>query len=746
MLDRSGYERGYERRGLEALYTFTPFKIVYKQHGGGAGEEPSDAYTLVILPPTRFKAFYYKDFGDVCRKNLIDLLKREYPKKNVWGFWFRSTLRKLPISVDNRYNVYEYVDWPAFQFKKDGPYVVVLHSILYRALTEDIPIEYRRLRNLFNKHSGLFLLAEYSYESLAHPRFCLRGLVLISHRDSCPIKYVCPFAIWGRCSGNLYSIRETYSGLYKVIPQIKVKLLDLETVEGDRKRSRVRLFVIPFGFHPLAYVYFVDELSLLAFYEGVVFQPKKCWIPYHFASFRYTLGIRILNTDAIVLEFETSTLDKIVNDLMEHKWVVYKKVLLSESKLCDDSKCDMKPDYLAPWKRLYSTIQSNNAETFDTLVRDSKSLDEANKQYYRFIVVHTIAHNIISSLWSELGLDQDYLSYRVLYDGGKWKIYLYETVSGGLGYLKYLAMQKSRLYEIIVKSIYNESLIGSRIVEEYCRGGIDDRDVAELKRFLENVAKYAQGDRELADTANELSRFISLLYEVYRRHGVTIHPYTIRYILQTLVPGRLRETFGNTMDRIVSMFSAFDGNIGCGFIEDGCSLGPFLEPLSISYTVVEYLAKQHSRAGEGLSLGTSVRDIILPWLKMARTKLRIITSNISIDNNIIGILSELCRNGGSVFVMLSKNAVDDEVSRTAVNELRNSLGGCIKVRISENLRAKAIIIDDMAVIEDPFDFAKSGLVFNIENLSKIITDPAKVGEYVRKFNELWNSSKEYDVM
>ncbi|MEM3998957.1 MAG: phospholipase D-like domain-containing protein, partial [Ignisphaera sp.] len=387
-----------------------------------------------------------------------------------------------------------------------------------------------------------------------------------------------------------------------------------------------------------------------------------------------------------------------------------------------------------------------NAETFDTLVRDSKSLDEANKQYYRFIVVHTIAHNIISSLWSELGLDQDYLSYRVLYDGGKWKIYLYETVSGGLGYLKYLAMQKSRLYEIIVKSIYNESLIGSRIVEEYCRGGIDDRDVAELKRFLENVAKYAQGDRELADTANELSRFISLLYEVYRRHGVTIHPYTIRYILQTLVPGRLRETFGNTMDRIVSMFSAFDGNIGCGFIEDGCSLGPFLEPLSISYTVVEYLAKQHSRAGEGLSLGTSVRDIILPWLKMARTKLRIITSNISIDNNIIGILSELCRNGGSVFVMLSKNAVDDEVSRTAVNELRNSLGGCIKVRISENLRAKAIIIDDMAVIEDPFDFAKSGLVFNIENLSKIITDPAKVGEYVRKFNELWNSSKEYDVM
>ncbi|MDK6028874.1 phospholipase D-like domain-containing protein [Ignisphaera sp. 4213-co] len=741
----------YERRGLEALYAFTPFKIVYKHRDESRGK--TDAYVLVILPPKRYYTLYVEDFKEVENLNIENII-RSFKKENydLWKkLWQNRFKRRHPIQIEN-IKIYEYESWPSLHFKESkSPYVLIIDEVLYNVFNGSIPIEDERVKRIFNSRYKYrrFLLAEYNFNSLSNPFFCSRGYVLITHRQKCPVKNICPYGREGRCNGSLLRIGETYTGLYKVFPQVKVKILSPMEI-ASKMQLHIWLFSIRYNWYPLLNVYFANRVSLLAFYEGIVFQPKKSFLQHYLIKFGRTPGVRIIDTDALILEFDVETLDKVVNELLQkdYSWPKFKKSLLSKSDLCSEKSCEKSPKILRPWRFLEEELRSgfDNEKNLNRVFNDligsaTSSLNEQDKQYYRFIIVHTIAHNVLLSLWRELGLSEAHLRYKIDSENGRWAIYIYEAVSGGLGYLRLLAFnRKSKLYEIIEKSIYESP--PEEFAERYCSCTIRDEDIDTIQNMLSDLRrKCGENDDDCIKAVNKLQKFVNSIYSImYKKFNVTLHPYTITYILNRIVPGRLSELFSNVVESILSLFLPFDGSIYCGFIEEGCSLGPFLEPLSISYTVMKHIADN----GKQYTPYPHADKIVVPWMKLAKNKLKIMTSNISLNENhkVYKTIKSLCERSGKVYILLGKNAVDDEASKKTAEMFLKNLGKCVEIRLHPQLHAKAVIIDDVAVVEGSFNLTISGLSKNIE-FANILLKPDEVKRRVEDFDKLWNESKEY---
>lgn len=746
----------YVRSGLAALYSFTPFKIIYtKEHGGEV-----ISYTMVFTTPSNYHGYYHGSFTERLNARLNDIVAyfndnaKERHLNRLWRK--RASVARL---VDDR-TVYIYEEFPSFEFTKTGsPYVMIIDRNLHDYLLGRLSKE--RLESILKRFTQRrFVLAEFSYKSLSSPRICRKGLVLVSHRDSCPLLELrlstCRIE-GGKCPHYVTSTRETYAGLFKVFPLLKIVVTSQQPEE-----EMLTLCSLHYKGYPLAIVRFSDNITLIAYYRGIVFRSKTPYTEYDYLyvpmSKKRTIGARIRKTQGLVLTFESTTLKMLFKEVANNEWVRLKCNLLAKAQITLDNLLGgptVSQSYKI-WRELEDLINSISKKKIEDL--DKLMSQSPSEELTEFLVVHTLAHVIVDSLRTRLGLSDEEFMYAI--EGStntsqffrdadldelrsrRWRVYFFEAASGGYGFLKALTANRKKLYNLLSTTISAFSEIDLK-VKSYCKGltVLDNQEREEIKkRLLIDISRACQESlEEVISVCKQLEDLVNGLFEVVDRYKVSFHPYALRHVLVNIIPGVLGERFRDFTEKMLTTFGPFDGNVGCCYIEEGCYLGPFLEPFTTSFSILEHVSANQNK------LKGKIKDVVLSWLKQASREVRIMTSNMSKETKIFEALKRLRDNRGvTVKVLLGKNAVNDLLTCKAVKELRNTLGEGLKVRIHRRLHDKAIIIESLSVITGTFNLTAQGLNVNIENL-EVIVDPSRVKEYIERFDNLWSESEEYNI-
>lgn len=758
----SGSERGryeekrYSRPGIEALVAFTPFKIIYAKKVGGE----ISSFVLTFYPSQNFYSLYHENFDSVKDKQIRAIVKEvegmsgEKSNTKGWSYvvelWKQAGLRQKRVAGGRRILVYR--RFVASEFSREkSPYVVFLHKSIYRFFSRGgLPEEqlHKHLAGLAKR--GMFAVAEFSYQSLRRPRVCAKGLVLLSHREECPIMDLCPY--WRRKSkcGFYRGVDETYAGLYKVFPLIR----KVVTSSSYRYGGAVPIAVVGYKGLPLLSVYYDDDLSVVAYYTGIIFKSKSPHVDYQYLHVALghpngelpTLGVIVRHTQGFIIVFHEEALKMIVEEVKGNHWVKFKCGLLKKAeinvaKMLGDITIK---DSIRLWNTLESVIEDFK-KSDPTLIQQIFETD-ADNELVAFLVIHSLVHAIVGQLRAELGLSPSDLSYIITREDDSsphWRVYVFEAVSGGYGFLATLSRDKVRVYDIIRDSI---KVFSDKKIEELCKpdgsptsiDAIRDKIGLLCSRVGSSDPAHRAGGGKIADVCSDLVDLVDVLSEIRRNYNVWVHPYTMSRIIALRVPGLYREMFSDVISDILEAHRDFDGNVYCGFLEDGCYYGPFLEPLTVSYSVLNHVG--HSV--DTIDRGSRLLDLVIEWLKTSRREVKIMTSNISTVEELFRVLEDIAKKKAKVRVLLGKNAYGDQRSCEAARELRERLRDKVEIRILETLHAKTVIVDGLAAIEGSFNLTWSGLTSNIENWT-LITNPRDVEERSRRFNEYWSQAKEY---
>jgi len=723
----------YERSGLGALYAFTPFKLIYTT----TVSQQRDSNVMLFWYPRGTVGLYYDRASEILPYPLSEAIKKCEKLEKLW---------RVPLRDKVRGSIYLYSEFPAVEFSPTSDkYVLVIDRNLYEYFTGRRGEEEVReaLKKKIEKRST-FILAEFSYRSINEPNFCRLGLVLITHRAECTIANLCPlrssqgsrmcgyFLKWSRT-------RETYAGLYKVMAE-----LGLEVTEPGHQSLRVvrPLLVLPYKGRPLLEITFVDPVNILAYYKGVNFIPKKYVERLLRASFSKTLGIRLYLTSAFKISFVDKVLEEVVNDVLNDqeagRWLRFKAGLFLLSNALLGSSAKRVP--LKPWRKLEELLcRPGSLEKIKKLLNETLNPppDEMRKAV-KFIIVHTIAHVIVLSLWSFLGLSENEIGYIITTDNDGFSVWVFEAASGGYGYLKYLAENRDKLYELLTQA-FTEA--GSETAKEACTTSISSEVIKSLENLIDSVEReLAGGGDGLRKVYENLRKLLRNSMYLHEQCGVTPHIYTMHSCVTRIVPGALREALGKVIDKLYSIFHQFDGTVGRYYLEEGCSMGPFLQPFSVSCSTAYALAG----GMKFREIRERLKKYVIAWIERAKSRLDIITWVISIHDydEMLKAMRRAVESGAKIRVLLGKGAVNDESSIKSVERLYREFDERIDIRLYTEapLHRKAIVIDDVALIEGSFNLTKSALTKNIES-AHIIVSPDSVVKCREEFDKLWGRAK-----
>jgi len=340
-------------------------------------------------------------------------------------------------------------------------------------------------------------------------------------------------------------------------------------------------------------------------------------------------------------------------------------------------------------------------------------------------------------LWSLLGLSEDELGYIITYDGDNFEIQIFEATSGGYGYLRYLVENRDKLYKLLTS-------IFSNIDIKKCVSTIDDGVIKGIEKLIDDVENELKGKTKNIDIIENICRklkeFLRRIEELYEYYNVTPHVYTIHECITTIVPGQLREYFSKVIDKFYTIFQQFDGVIGYYYLENGCMMGPFLQPFSTSCSIAEILAKGINE----IRIKGQLRTPIIMWLRRAKSSIDISTYVLSIHDFevLLNLLRKACKNNVKIRILLGEGAINDENSMKSVEKLYKDFDKCIEIRLytEAKLHKKVIIIDDIALIDGSFNLTRSALTSNIES-ARISIDPIDIEKEHEEFNSLWSKAK-----
>jgi len=738
----------YSRQGLAALYAFTPFKLIFTSpstHGTG------DSIVMTFWYPKRMRGFYCENADSQLLSKPINEIVNDKRCKRLEELW-RAPLREKVVD-----RIYIYEEFPAIGFSlQSNKYVLIINKKLLEYFTGKASVNEARESIERSYRRRQFALAEFSYESIINTNFCRLGIVLLTHRDQCPLINVCPKAKGKSCSNFIRwsSARESYAGLYKVVSDIRIRLSEFK----EKKVSVPKvLLILPYKGRPFLEILFVDPVNVLAYYDALNFLPKKFVVNMLRVEFGKTLGIRLYMTSALRIRFNDAALNEFLQDLMQdlyiQSWLQFKAYLLTIAKGLPEKRSR---EPLASWNKLeYMLCHKISDDARKRIIDEILNADPTYmNRAMKFIVVHTIAHMIILGLWSYLGLSSDELSYIILPSkdsSDSYDVWIFEAASGGYGFLKHLAEHREVLYNIISSALSNILSRDQQDHRNQCVVSLDSNTLSLLRNIIsttinslrQSSSLSPQDIQDLNSVQIKLEIFLRNIEHLYNNAHVTPHNYVVNRCLADIIPGRFKEYFNKVIDKFIATFDKFDGTVGYYFIEEGCISGPFIQPFSVSCLITKPIANGIAQT----SLKKPLKKPIIEWVKMARSSIDITTWVLSIDglDDLIKALKKACERGVKIRLLLGGGVLsDNDAYNSAVNSLKKlfqELGQCIEVRLYNKgqLHAKMIIIDGVTVIEGSFNLTKSALTINIEN-AQVVIDPENVRERVEKFNNLWNEA------
>jgi len=271
------FTKRISRRGIQALYTFTPFKFLKAQRG--------ETYTLIL--------------AETAHHQVVDLRLR-WRSESVRDKFLFNVPQGFPKTIVQPYEIY--------------------------------PVELTRgraERYIFTSKTPRWSYfpeyMEFSWEVLREGHYCAFGYVLLSSKkNNCPLARDCPIRSGTPC--RYYFGPAAYSSLYNVYPIIRKKY-----EPPPDKGTNQPLTAIRYGSMPLVTLTYIPNGNYVAFIDGVQFLPKRArMFRYPSLFLKEGLGFRISQAPAIQFEFNKDTLLELIRDRLNSRPILARWIRLKQ--------------------------------------------------------------------------------------------------------------------------------------------------------------------------------------------------------------------------------------------------------------------------------------------------------------------------------------------------------------------------------------------------------------------------------
>ncbi|BDB99622.1 phospholipase D-like domain-containing protein [Saccharolobus caldissimus] len=683
---------GTKRSGIQALYTFTPFKLLFGKNG----------YGLVLVP-----ILYYKNRNTIdWKKGIADNFNVPYYRRDFEVI--RPNEIKPYVFTPNSKNSVEY-----------------MHHLLSNS---------SHYIDMNDAASPFPLIAKYSYSSLINGYYCKYGLILLHDSKECPLASRCKlFKPKKGRDCEYYNGPMPYERLYTVFPHIVRRIR-----EGgiDNKKRILTLIVVKIGNSDriLGKIEFSDKLNLEAFSDATIFYAKAADLMYKdflWTSYEKGIGFRLNNLNGLIFKFNDSAL----ND--------YISFLIKSNQEIEDWLCAKMFIYFGNRNRIYLRKFSLSQNGFNAMNRFEKLIDEiiSNKAkaicnrdnlilFGSFILVHTLAHVIInigtSMVNQAISADYTYYIEHPIFGDVSTSVYVVESIYGGFGYLKTLSTMINRGDQILRKILdnltqmyndhekrFNSSLSNLNGIINNFIGRLDNNL---LRRTLEIFQDWVNGP----------------FPRTFPYHFVIRNYLGERYSSVINRDGDTRQAF---KDMIAALPLCWDGCNMCVGMDKGCMFGPYDQPFLISRKIVSELIKTHIDwlGRNTFSFTTNLYNVFKDLINLAENEIKIISPWISKE-----IINELKKVKKEKDLRITIICLDDKSNSEAITEAEENEMRVVKIpSISEQgiIHSKIMIIDDAIALTGSANFTINGLTKNIET-EMVIIDPSEMVKLTEQFNKI----------
>lgn len=703
----NSYPHLIERPSFQALYAFTPFKIL---------ESSSNAYTILLVPLKYFEINHELE-------------------------WFKLKDRKR-IKGRNEKEVIIPAELYPQTFTNDNDNIK--HTYLYKRSEKDL----KSNQQLYERNLPLYM--EFSYEALQEPYVCKLGYVVLCSSPICPIIKYClkvkrDKLRRGNCQ-HYVKVNNTYAGLYYVYPEIEKELIESE----DHKE----VITIPSskGF-PLITIKFIEEGSVLGYIDTIVFIPKIHRIILRQRFIFYpnpTLGIELKNIHALIFEFEIDQLRDIIREIFKrnkrvYEWLAFKyyfgRYLSDQRKKIVDGFKGF--DLLSlKFKEISERSFQSAKDLQDEIYKAIEKNEEDFINFVSFVLLHTLAHTLIVALSVKYDIPEDCLCYIIdhpilknnQHGGENIKLYIFEDAVGGYGYLKnFIEYIKEKKDTQVLCELFK--YIQELIEKEDQKLGDYEKTFNDLLNYLNNIAIKGEVEK-IKSRLEKVTEFIK---------KVKIYPHVMTFRAIFLDDIKLGDSELRKMleDVFSNLPLCWDGCPCCVMMEKGCIFSPFDQPFVLSKYLVKEFVEEIIKVIEEKRLSnsfyfTNVKDYVDKIISEAKKSILISTPFLS-QSTLDKISSLLEKNHNlQVKILTHKNCKNDKILSSKLMNMINKYKN-FKIKFHDKLHAKGLLIDDLILLSGSFNLTTKGLESNVENIY-IIYHPEEISKFRERFEEEWNNS------
>jgi hypothetical protein len=691
------------RHGIQSLYTFTPFKLLRAQRG--------QTYVLILAETYHHSAV------------------------NLPPWRSRSTIDEFPFNVPAGFSkkVVQPHELYPIAFKTGGTERYIFE-----------PPQHRWRWSYFPEHM------EFSQQSLREGRYCAFGWVLLSSRqDECPIARDCPSRKKTPC--QYYFPPLAYSSLYNVYPLIRKKYETPTDKYNDEPLAAVR-----YGGVPLLNLTYIPNGSYVAFVDGVQFSPKRARMfrqPLLFL--KEGLGFRISQAPAIQLEFIVNSLRELIRDRLKNSLTLTRWIKLKQELYLRESDGDgliRERNGFAAFQKMDEIVSlaltgAENGSSQIKAILSSVNEPEINDELVDFasaLFVHSLSHLLLNWISARYGYGKGDFGYYIEHDMIQpigfqregVRVFIFEAAVGGLGYLRSFAQELADSSTNTLAEFFGSKEQGIQSVLEFC----ENRANHALRNLRAELNHFRSGEQAVN---NLIDAIITAYSQSFTDPNIFPHVNSIRRgIVDTIDTNT--EIRGLMDDLLGKGPHCWDGCQLCVMQERGCNYLPFDQPFLVSRgltkEIVSTLSKMVKSPVEVFPLKVGVENEFRVFLSAARYSIDLVSPWLSPD--VTKTLRDVGEANRLNIRVITTMDISNKVHEESLNFLRRARDN-IKVRTTEQLHAKGMLVDRVMLLTGTFNFTISGLTTNIEN---VMVDFSRQGttKFRQMFEEMWTQSKPLD--
>jgi len=694
-------EKTIERQGIQALYTFTPFKLLRSK--------PGEFYTILLTPLSGF----------------INPANLDWRSKS-----WKKRFKVLITPKFSKYIIHPYELYPKrFSIGSQDIFIYV---------RENVEMESNW------KYPPTYI--EFSYQSLNSGYHCMLGWTLLSSKERCPQEKYCPYRRGSPCK-FYYRSPISYISLFNVYSRIQTKFEDPEEVFVFSP-----ILAIRYKEKPLAIFKFTNQGRFVSFIDGVIFSPKRAQISIHPIVFlKDGLGFEINNIHAIEIEFLPKVLEQFIGEILSSNdnilsWIILKYHLYIN--ISDSQELIREENGFEAFKELDRIVESaisknkheKSAKDIIEAIRN-RSIKQDIIDYACVLFLHSLAHILKNALVARYGCKAEDIGYYIEHPklhtigipSGKVRIVLFETAIGGFGYIRSLVDEiRNTLKTSILEELISAALISFR---KSCEEKVEKK--------LKNLEK------ELKPFEVSSERLVRLILRAYRdtfpNTAVYPHVNSIRKAISENIED-LSENERSMLDDLLAKGPhCWDGCQLCVMMERGCNFLPFDQPFLVSERLtskaLEIILDMLKKPISSSPLKRGIREEFEDLLSIASSEVDLVSPWISPE--IVERFIQLSREKNLKIRILTKIDKDNRTQQESIEKMKialKELPDTFEVRILDELHGKGMLIDDIILLSGSFNFTLSGLNENIENVI-VNFNLSEIKEFKNKFNEWWVNSK-----